>query len=435
METKYTGKLLEFLEKSPSAFHVIHNFSALLEEQGYTHLPESERWTLKKGGKYYVTRNGSSLIAFRVPEKPEGGFMMAAAHSDSPTFKIKHTAEKTSAGHYVQLSTEKYGGMLMSTWMDRPLTAAGRVLVREGDRLVTKLVCVDRDLLVIPNVAIHMERTANDGKKYNAAVDTLPLLGGMDAKDGFLSIVAQAAGVEKDDILGTDLYLCCRQKGTLVGADGEYVHSPRLDDVECAFGCMTGFLQARESGSVPVCCVFDNEEVGSATKQGAASALLRDVLRRIASGMGQDEEGFQTMLAQSFLVSADNAHAQHPNHPEYADGGNCPYMNEGIVIKYNANQRYTTDGVSDAIFRSVCAQAGVPVQAFANRSDMVGGSTLGSIANTMVPVNTVDIGLPQLAMHSAFETAGSKDIDYLVEAMTVYFGKTLRTDVPGEYRL
>ncbi len=435
METKYTGTLLDFIDRSPSAFHVIRNFSELLDEQGYIPLRESQRWALQPGGKYYVTRNGSSLIAFRVPKQLAGGFMMAAAHSDSPTFKIKETAEKASAGHYIQLSTEKYGGMIMSTWLDRPLSVAGRVLVREGDKLVTRLVCVDQDLLVIPNVAIHMDRTVNDGKKYNAAVDTLPLLGGMDAKDSFRAIVAKSAGVEPDAIVGEDLFLCCRQKGTVVGAGGEYVHAPRLDDVECAFGCMTGFLQAEESGSVPVCCVFDNEEVGSSTKQGAASALLRDVLRRIASGMGQDEEDFQTMLAQSFLVSADNAHAQHPNHPEYADAGNCPYMNEGIVIKYNANQRYTTDGVSDAIFRTVCAESGVPVQVFANRSDLAGGGTLGSIANTMVPVNTVDIGLPQLAMHSAFETAGAKDLDYLADAMTVYFGKSLRTDAAGEYLL
>ena len=435
MAKKLTGALLDFIGQSPSAFHVIDNFKTLLNKEGYLELREAEKWQLKPGGKYFVTRNGSSMIAFRLPRKCTGGFMMAAAHSDSPTFKIKENPEKTSAGHYVQLNTEKYGGMIMATWLDRPLSVAGRLLVQEEGKLVTRLVKVDRDLLVIPNVAIHMDRTVNEGKKYLANVDTLPLLGGMEAQGAFMQLVAEAAGVKPEDILGSDLFLYCRQKGTVLGAREEYIHSPRLDDVECAFGCMTGFLQAKESAGVPVCCVFDNEEVGSSTKQGAASTLLRDVLRRIATALGQDEEGYQTMLAKSFLVSADNAHAQHPNHPEYADGGNCPFMNEGVVIKYNANQKYTTDGVSDAIFRSVCREAGVPVQSYANRSDMAGGSTLGSIANTMVPVNTVDIGLPQLAMHSAFETAGVKDLDDLAKAMTVYFGKSLQTEAAGEYQL
>ena len=434
MKKTIAKELLTFIRKSPSAFHVIDNFRAMLLEQGYAELRENERWTAEAGGKYFVTRNGSSLIAFRVPKKPEGGFMLAAAHSDSPSFKIKQNPEKLSAGHYVQLSTEKYGGMIMSSWLDRPLSVAGRLLVREKDGLAVKLVDVDRDLLIIPNVAIHMDRTVNDGKKFLANVDTLPLFGGTEAQGGFMKLVAEAAGVAETDILGHDLFLYCRQEGALLGAGEEYVASPKLDDLECAFGCMKGFLKAKESHAVPVCCIFDNEEVGSATKQGAESNLLRDVLRRIASALGRDEEGYQAMLAESFMVSADNAHAQHPNHPEYADGGNTPWINEGVVVKFNANQKYTTDAVSCGIFRSVCDEAGVPVQVYANRSDLPGGSTLGSIANTKVAVNTVDIGLAQLAMHSAFETAGVRDLEYLVKAMTVYFGKTLKA-ADGGYRL
>lgn len=423
MEKTLARELLAFIKDSPTCYHVTENIAAKLRENGYALLSERERWSLVPGGKYFVQRNGSSTIAFRVPKEITGGFAMAAAHSDSPTFRLKEHPDRRGA-HYVQLSTEKYGGMLMSTWFDRPLSVAGRVFVREGDRITQKLVDVDRDLLVIPNVAIHMNRTANDGMKYQANIDTLPLLGGKDSA-GILSIVADAAGVKAGEILGSDLYLYCRGEGTLLGAAEEYIFTPKLDDLECACGCLAGFLAADEGGNLPVCCVFDNEEVGSGTRQGAASTFLRDTLRRIALSLGRDEQDFQAMLARSFLVSADNAHAQHPNHPEYADPDNCPFMNEGIVIKFNAGGSYATDGHSCAVFRDVCARADVPTQVMSNRSDLRGGSTLGHLADTFVPVSTVDIGLAQLAMHSAWETAGVKDYAFLVRAMTAYFGAAL----------
>ncbi len=427
-------ELLGFLDRSPSCYHVIDNFCEMLDKAGYTALKEQDKWDIQPGGNYYVTRNGSSLISFRVPETLTGGFLMAAAHSDSPTFKIKENPEHPNLGHYIQLNTEKYGGTLMGTWFDRPLSVAGRVLVQQEGRIAVKHVCVDKDLLVIPSVAIHMNRAANDGMKFQANVDTYPLFGDEKAAGGFLTAVAQAAGVDKTDILGHDLFLYPRQKGTLVGYEEQLMLSPKLDDVECAWGLMHGFLRADAGGSLPVCCVFDNEEVGSDTKQGAASTFLRDTLRRVVLGLGYDEEKLLTMLAQSFLVSADNAHARHPNHPEYADGDNAPFMNEGIVIKFNANQKYATDGVSAAVFRAVCKEAGVPTQVYANRSDLPGGGTLGSIANTHVPVSTVDIGLPQLAMHSVCETAGIRDLFWLEQAMAVYFGKTMTRDEQG-YRL
>ena len=350
---------------------------------------------------------------------------MAAAHTDSPTFKIKHNPEKKS-GPYVQLSTEKYGGMLMGTWFDRPLSVAGRVVTAKDGRLETKLVDVDRDLAVIPSVAIHMNRAANDVFKLMANVDTLPLYGMQESSNSFRSVVAEAAGVKEDEVLGEDLSLYVRTRGTCFGAKNEFLLAPRLDDLGCVFGLLEGFLSAEASGSVPVFCAFDNEEVGSETKQGAASSLLSDTLRRIALALGMNEEGYLRMLAQSFLVSADNAHGVHPNHPEYADMTNTPRLNGGVVIKFNANQRYTTDGVSCALFTAVCREAGAPVQVYANRSDMPGGSTLGSIATTKVSVPSVDIGLAQLAMHSCVETAGADDLDALVRTMTVYYGKTLR---------
>ena len=423
----YTDQLLDFLAASPSCYHAVQALAQRLTREGYIRLREAESWALAPGGKYFVTRNGSSLLAFRVPQTAPAGFLLAAAHTDSPTFKIKHNPEK-KAGPYVQLSTEKYGGMLMGTWFDRPLSVAGRVVTAKDGRLETKLVDVGRDLVVIPSVAIHMNRAANDGFKLMPNVDTLPLFGMQESAGSFRAIVAEAAGVKADEILGEDLSLYVRTRGSVFGAKNEFILAPRLDDLGCVFGLLEGFLASKPSGSVPVFCAFDNEEVGSETKQGAASSLLSDTLRRVARGLGADEEGYLRMLAQSFLVSADNAHGVHPNHPEYADMTNTPRLNGGVVIKFNANQRYTTDGVSCALFTAVCREAGAPVQVYANRSDMPGGSTLGSIATTKVSVPSVDIGLAQLAMHASVETAGAADLDALVNAMTVYYGKTLRAD-------
>ena len=429
MDNRITA-MMEYLDASVSVFHAVANLEKELVSAGYIRLLENEKWEIIPGGKYYLTRGGSAIAAFRVPEETPVGFMMSASHSDRPTFKVKENPELSGA--YTRLAVERYGGMLIAPWLDRPLSVAGRCVVETESGVQSRLINIDRDLLMIPNVAIHMNRSANEGYKWNPAVDTIPLLGGKEAKGKFRALLEEAAGGK---VLGHDLFLYCRQKGTLVGCDGKMMLSPKLDDLECAWSLMQGFLAAEEGESLPVCCVFDNEEVGSETKQGAASTFLRDTLRRIVLGLGGSEEQLLTMLAQSFLVSADNAHARHPNHPEYADGDNAPFMNKGIVIKYNANQRYATDGVSAAIFRSVCKAAGVETQVYANRSDLPGGGTLGSIANTHVPVNTVDIGLAQLAMHSVCETAGVQDLADLCKAMEVYFGKTLTKQGAGEYRL
>ena len=428
MKDKHVQELLQFLSESPSSFHAVQAVRARLDEKGFQPLFEQDAWTLEPGGKYCVVRNGSSLIAFCVPYGDPTGFSLAAAHTDSPTFKIKQNPQKSSAG-CVLLSTEKYGGMLMSTWFDRPLSVAGRVVVREGSRLRSVLVNIDRDLCIIPSVAIHMNREANDGMKFMANIDTLPLYG-LEGAD-LLEEVAAAAGVKKEDILGHDLSLYVRQKGTVFGAQNALIGAPRLDDLACVYGLLAGFCAAEGTNAVTVFCALDNEEVGSETKQGAASNFLRDTLRRIAQSLSMSEESFQRMLANSFLVSADNAHAIHPNHPEYADSLNAPKLGGGIVIKFNANQRYTTDAVSCGLFRSVCDDANVPVQVYANRSDLPGGSTLGSIATTKVCVPSVDIGLPQLAMHACYETAACSDVGALVRAMTAYYSKTLTMNTDG----
>ena len=425
-------KLIDFIKKSPTGFHAIDTIVRELE--GFEPLQESENWRLQPGGKYYVTRNRSSIIAFTLPKAPFKAFQLIASHSDSPTFKIKENAE-IAKGKYVQLDTERYGGMIMSSWFDRPLSVAGRVLARTEKGIKTILVDLDKDLLIIPNVAIHMNREINNGYKYNAAVDTFPLWGSDETKDTFKAEVAKAAGVVPEDVLGADLFLYNRMEGRVWGVKDEYVSAPRLDDIECAFASVEALKAAGDSHHANVCCVFDNEEVGSTTKQGADSSFLYDVLRRILLSLGRGEEDYYKALAASFMLSADNAHAVHPNHPEYSDPVNQTQMNGGIVVKFNANQKYTTDGVSEAVFHQICQKANVPVQHYANRSDLPGGGTLGNISGSHVSINTLDIGLAQLAMHSCYETAGTKDIDYMIDGMKAFYETDIECAGDGEYKL
>lgn len=424
MKKTLAKELLQFIEKSPSTYHVIASVRTRLLRAGYTELEENARWNLTHGGKYFVLRGGTSCIAFRVPEEAARGFMMTASHSDSPCFKIKENPERVS-GPYLQLSTEKYGGMLMAPWFDRPLSVAGRVLVDTENGIETRLVNLNRDLLIIPNLAIHMNRAANDGVKLLANIDTLPLLGAAAERGCLLKLAAEAAGCSPEQILGHDLTLYVRQLGAILGAQEEFIASPKLDDLACVFASLEGFLQAKPAANIPVLCVFDNEEVGSATRQGAASTFLRDTLRRVTESLGMTNGHLARMLDESFLLSCDNAHAQHPNHPEFSDSGNCPYVNEGVVLKFNANQRYATSGVAAALYKKLCQKAGAKVQVYANRSDIPGGSTLGSIASTLVPVEMADIGLAQLAMHSCFETAGVEDLFDLVNICRTMFETSL----------
>ena len=429
-----TERLLAFLEASPTSFHAVANMADRLKAAGFTELRESECWKVEPGKNYFVTRNMSSLIAFKVPGADFTGFQILSSHSDSPTFKIKEKPEMEVEKHYVKLNVEKYGGMLCAPWFDRPLSVAGRLVVRTADGLQTKLVNVDRDLVMIPNLAIHMNRQVNDGYAYNAQSDMLPLYGGEAAAGTLMKTIAQSAGVAEEDILGHDLYLYNRMKGSVWGAGEEFFSCGRIDDLQCAFGSLEGFLAGGNAHSVSVHAVLDNEEVGSTTKQGAASTFLLDTLKRLNTALGRTQEQYLTALASSFMVSADNAHGVHPNYTDKADPTNRPYLNGGIVIKFNANQKYTTDAVSAAVFRSVCEKAGVPVQTFTNRSDMAGGSTLGNISNTHVALNTVDIGLPELAMHSPYETGGVLDTEYLIRAAKEFFSTGLKADGDGSYR-
>lgn len=421
MYIETTEKLLDFIEKSPTAFQAVDEMQKRLTENGFEVLSEKEYWRLIPGGKYLVTRNNSALIAFCIPEKESRVFHIMASHSDSPSFKIKENPEIKVDNSYVKLNVEKYGGMLMAPWFDRPLSVAGRVIIRRNGGLKEKLINIKRDLVMIPNLAIHMNREANNGVSYNPQKDLQPLFAVGNTDRTLLEIIAEQTGVKKEDIISHDLFLYNRMPGTIWGADKEFVSSARLDDLQCAFASMEGLLRAQNHESIAVHCVMDNEEVGSGTKQGAASTFLKDTLLRINMGLGRTYEEYLMTLAGSFMVSADNAHALHPNYTDKTDPTNHPVLNKGIVIKFNANQKYCTDAVSAAIFKELCTKAGVPYQTFVNRSDIAGGSTLGNISNTQVPMNTVDIGLPQLAMHSPYETAGVKDTEYLVRAAEELF--------------
>ncbi len=429
----YTKQLLSFIENSPTAYGAVDTAAAMLKEQGFVRLGAQDAWELTPGHKYYTVQNGTSIIAFCMPEGKINGMMLAASHSDSPTFKLKAICEADACGDYVKLNTERYGGMILSTWLDRPLSLAGRLVVKDGEVIRSVNVKVDRDLVLIPNVAIHQNRKHNDGYAFNAQTDMMPLYGMADAKGSLMKAVADAAGVDARSVIGSDLYLYNRTPGCIWGADDAFFSAPRIDNLMCAWGTLMGFIQSKTAeNTLQVWACFDNEETGSRTKQGAGALWMRDTLERVCEGCGTD---LRRVLPTSMMLSADNAHAKHPNHPELSDAQNAPRMGGGVVIKANASQSYATDGVSLAIFSEICKREGVPTQNFANRSDAPGGSTLGSIADTLLPMSTVDIGMAQLAMHSSYETAACADTEHIVNASRAFFETAIGLDADGNYTI
>lgn len=432
MEHNYDKELLDFIQSNPSPYHVIEAQKKRLLEAGYEQLLESASWTIRAGGKYFVTRNGSAIIAFRVPEKTFKGFMIMASHSDSPMLKIKENPEITVEGAYQKLNVEVYGGALLAPWFDRPLSVAGRVLVKTERGVSTRLVNVDRDLLLIPSLAIHMDRNANSGHEYKVQRDLLPLYGMADAEP-LLETVAKACGVDAGDILSHDLFVYNRQAPSVWGAKEEFLSSPRLDDIQCAFSSLAGFLESEPGESVPVHVVLDNEEIGSSTKQGAASAFLEDTLRRIAEGLGLTTGEYLQKLPQSFMLSADNAHGVHPNYGDRCDPVNRPKLGGGVVLKFSGNQKYTTDAVSAAVVRVLAKKAGVRLQTFTNHSDIPGGTTLGNISTQHVAVKTADVGMAQLAMHSPYETCAARDTEELVGLARTLFSSSLLEQGDEDY--
>lgn len=418
---KYVTGLFDYIQNSPSPFHTIKEAKRLLLNAGFAELCEQDDWAVKKGGSYFVVRNDSAIIAFKVPETGFKGFHMVASHSDSPAFKIKENGALKGADGCVKCNVEKYGGMIMSTWFDRPLSIAGRVCVDTGKGIENKLINFDEDLLIIPNLAIHMNRNVNDGVKYSTQTDMCPVYTTSLEAESLETRIASKVGVSKEAILGQDLYVYTRQVGTMVGAEQDMIVAPRLDDLECVYASMQALVETTPNEYISVCAVLDNEEVGSATIQGADSDFLVTTLKRIVYGLGGTEVSYMKAVAESFMISADNAHAIHPNHPEKADLNNRPVLNGGIVIKYSGNQKYTSDAFTGSVMKKICNEANVPYQVFYNHSDVLGGSTLGNISTAHVSVKSVDIGLAQWAMHSAVETAGAKDVTYLVDALKVYY--------------
>lgn len=414
---KNTLKLIDFIRKCPDAYHAVRTVSGILRENGFAEIFEKDEWHLQRGGKYFVTRNSSSIAAFALPETDYSAFLITASHTDSPCFKLKSNFE-LEAANTLTASVEAYGGMIMSSWLDRPLSVSGRVIVNDNGALAARLVNIDRDLLIIPSLAVHLNRDINKGYEYNVKTDMCPILG--ENKGSLLELIAENAGVKAEEIAGFDLSLYSRGAAVL-GTDNEYFSAPRIDDLQCVFAALEGFVSAPPSKNVQVFAAFDNEEVGSSSKQGAKSTFLADTLERINAGLDGGFEKYKTALAKSFMLSCDNAHAVHPNHADKSDSLNRVYLNGGIVIKYNANAHYTTDAVSEAAVKILCEKAGVPYQLYANRSDMAGGSTLGNLSAQQVSVITADIGLAQLAMHSACETAGTKDTSYMIKLIKTFY--------------
>ena len=417
-------KLFDLLKAAVSPCECVKAAKQELLENGFEEIDYTGKWQLVRGGRYVLNHHDTTMFAFTVGSgyNKKDMVRIAAAHTDYPYLRIKPNPDFMT-NSYAQVNVEVYGGPILNTWFDRPLGVAGRVAVRSEDVFNPRMVLYrsKKPVMIIPNLAIHMNREVNDGYKYNVQKDMLPLFSDKEGKGRFMETVAEAAEVKTEDILGHDLFFYDRTPGTLWGVNEEFVSAPRLDDLQCAFSSMEGFLQGNREESISVHCVLDNEEVGSSTRQGAASTFLKDTLMRINMGLGRTQEEYYMALADSFMISADNAHALHPTYTDKTDPVNRPVLNGGIVIKYNANQKYCTDGVSAAIFKDMCDRAKVPYQTFVNRSDMAGGSTLGNISNTQVPVKTVDIGLAQLAMHSVYETTGAKDTESLVKAATVFF--------------
>ncbi len=443
MAHSYTTQgLFGFLEAGASPFHAVAAAEKLLLAQGATYLPEPNAWALCPGGLYYTKRNGSSIIAFQMPAQGSiSGYRIAAGHSDAPTWRIKTL--KGGDKHYAKAEVEGYGGMIMSSWMDRPLSLAGRVMVKTVEAGTTKiesvLVAPQKALLCIPSVAIHFNRTINSGYTYNPQVDLQPIFGA--AGDSLEETLKAAINLpEGAEIIGHDLVLCALQSPVALGVNGADFMAPRIDDLECAYTTLSAFLTASAAGKNPpsVCKVwamFDNEEVGSSSRQGASGSFLPDVLARVEAHLGMSAEASVTARANSLLLSADNGHAIHPNHPEKSDPEHPITMGGGVVLKYNASQRYTTNAFTAALFTELCGAAGVQTQTFYNRADLPGGGTLGNLLSHSIAIPMLDIGLAQLAMHAAVETANLADAAQMVKAVTAVYEADFTQSDDGAWAL
>lgn len=416
MKKQFAENLIDYIYDSPTAFNAVETSKDLLLKNGFNELKMNEKWKLKVGGKYFITKNSSSLTAFVInSDNMQDGFRIIGSHSDSPTFRIKPNAEMTVENSYLKLNTEGYGGAILSTWFDRPLAVAGRVVLKSENVLCPRqeIININRPVCIIPNIAIHMNRSINDGYKFNKQKDTLPLVGlindTLEKDDFLLNEISRELNVDKKEILDFDLYLYEYEKGNIIGPSEEFISSSRLDNLSMAHASLHGLIDSKGKNGINIASIFDNEEVGSSTKQGADSNMLPNLLERICISLGKDREEFFSAIYSSFMISADLAHALHPNFVEKHDPTNKPIMGGGPVIKISANQAYTSDAFSSGVYKNICEKCGVKYQQFVNRSDERGGSTIGPISSTHLDINSVDIGSPILSMHSVRELGSVED--------------------------
>lgn len=429
MEKKLALELVDFLYDSPSACHGVKATQKILDENGFVEIKETDKWNLQAKGKYYVIKNDSALIAFEVGtgDIEEKGFRLIGAHTDVPGFRIKPNPQMISEGKYVKLNTEVYGGPILHTWYDRPLSIAGKVSLKGSSPLKpeTRLVNINKPLLIIPSLAIHMNREVNEGYKINRQVDTLPLLGlindKLEKEDYLMNIISEELQVNKEDILNFELGLYEYERGSLIGMNEELISSGRFDDLWMVFSGIKALVDSRENEATKIMICIDNEEIGSLTAEGANSTLLNNILERIALGLGKDREGYYRTLANSIMISADLAHAVHPNLGDKHDPTNRPVLEGGPVLKIAASGSYSTDSFNGAVFAGVCEAAGVPFQKFVNRSDVRGGTTIGPVTAANLTIPVIDMGAPVLGMHSIRELASVKDNYYTVKAFTEFF--------------
>lgn len=416
----YTEDLIRYISASPTAFQAVEEQKEMLLSAGFTELKEEEKWNLRLSGSYFVTRNSSALIAFRIPKKMPEKTMIVATHADSPAFKVKTDPEMTVAQSYVKLNVEAYGGAVYSSWFDRPLSVAGRVFVKDGDGAIEIPVDLKKDLCMIPSLAIHMDRDTNKGHEIKVQEELLPLLSS--DKDVLLyDLIAKKLKRKREEILSADLFVYNRQEAVIWGAKKEFLSSPRLDDLSCAYASVRGLIETKKPEALALHVMFNHEEVGSSSTEGACSTFLKDTLERIAEAIFKDRESYLTFLAKSLLLSADNGHALHPNYPEKCDPTNRPVMGKGVLLKFSGNQKYTTDASSAAKVKLLAEKAGISLQTYHNHSDLPGGSTLGNLCVHQMAIQAADIGIAQLAMHSSYETCAVSDLSDLYRLLSVFF--------------
>lgn len=425
MQQKYiesTVELMDFIADSPSCYHVVKNVGEILSDAGFKALDEKKPYRIEKGKSYFVSRNSSSLIAFRVPSDDIEGYNIVASHTDSPSFKVKENPEITTMDAYTTLNIEAYGGMLMAPWFDRPLSVAGRAFVKTTKGIEERLVNIDKDFCQIVNLCIHQNRDANNGYAYKVQKDMLPIIANCNAKGGLRKLVAETLEVDESKLMDYELFLYNREHGSVWGLDDEFFSAPKIDNLLCAFGSVNALLSCKPGKKIQMICMFDNEEVGSLTKQGACSDFLVQTIGRISESLKFSYQKQCTVQANSFMLSADNGHALHPNYTEKCDPTNKPVINGGVMIKYAGNQKYTSDAFSASAFKLILEKNKIPYQVFFNNSNVTGGSTLGNLSQAQLSIPTVDIGVAQLAMHSPYETAGTKDTFIMTEAMKAFLG-------------